>query len=323
MNAFNNLSNEEYTEEFNRVRDEGKVEFITFHPSYSYEEFIEGITVDTESESLKSGNLGYVLKEGIFKKICKRALAAVIGMSINEANEKKWIKVYNEYLTRKDEADFTDATKFVLIIDEINRGDMAKIFGELITLLETDKRLKAENELIVTLPASGDFFGVPPNIYIIATMNTADRSIALLDVALRRRFGFIEMNPDYEVLEKECIAKNKDNLEKEGIYELMVNSKESIKIINERISGDKAIGRDRQIGHSFFFNVSSKTELLLVWKYEILPLLEEYCYSNYTKINNILFEKEDTKWINEAEGIKYLNIDNLDKMIKEINESRK
>ena len=121
MNAFNNLSNEEYTEEFNRVRDEGKVEFITFHPSYSYEEFIEGITVDTESESLKSGNLGYVLKEGIFKKICKRALAAVIGMSINEANEKKWIKVYNEYLTRKDEADFTDATKFVLIIDEINR----------------------------------------------------------------------------------------------------------------------------------------------------------------------------------------------------------
>jgi len=103
----------------------------------------------------------------------------------------------------------------------------------------------------------------------------------------------------------------------------MVNSKESIKIINERISGDKAIGRDRQIGHSFFFNVSSKTELLLVWKYEILPLLEEYCYSKYTKINNILFEKEDTKWINEAEGIKYLNIDNLDKMIKEINESRK
>jgi len=302
-------------EKFKGYRKKGRVEFITFHPSYSYEEFIEGITVETKGENMPCEKLQYNLKPGIFKNLCKRALAAAIGLSQDDADKKTWREVYQEY-RRKETVDFENAPKYVLIIDEINRGDMAKIFGELITLLESDKRIGGENELIVKLPNSNDSFGVPPNLYIIATMNTADRSIALLDIALRRRFGFIEMKPDFNILKIQHIEENKDEFES-GVYDLLIKSMNAIQKINQKICSDQSIGRDRQVGHSFLFKVYTISDLLLVWKHEILPLLEEYCYSDYKKINRILFNKDsDTKWISESEGIR--DIDNLNEMLEAI-----
>ena len=177
--------------------------------------------------------------------------------------------------------------------------------------------MRQSSELIVRLPASGDSFGVPPNLYIIGTMNTADRSIALLDVALRRRFGFIEMNPDFTILMKEHIERNKIALEGNQVYDLLVKSSEAIQRINKRLCADKTIGRDRQIGHSFLFKVFTIEDLLLVWKHEIFPLLEEYCYSDYKKINYLLFNKDgDTEWISELEGIK--EIQDISKMVQTI-----
>jgi len=309
---------EEISEEYAKLSNEGRIEFITFHPSYSYEEFIEGITVEIEEENKPSEKVNYVLKPGIFKKLCKRALGAAIGLDSEETKSKSWREIYLEY---RDQApiDFDDAPKFVLIIDEINRGDIAKIFGELITLVEADKRIGANNELIATLPTSGDPFGVPKNLYIIATMNTADRSIALLDVALRRRFGFIEMNPDFDVLLEEHVEKNRDLLSSNGVYDLLSKSVVSAKKINEKICEDKSIGRDKQIGHSFLFKVFTINDLVIVWRYEIFPLLEEYCYSDYTKINRMLFGKDaDTEWISESDGIKKIDKNNINKMLEEI-----
>jgi len=297
-----------------------RIQFVTFHPSYSYEEFIEGITVKPPEEKDEDTNLQYKMEEGIFKVMCKRALASAIESTSDQnepgqAEEEKWKEVYESYLG-KEKVDFDSAPKYVLIIDEINRGDMAKIFGELITLLEVDKRLGQENEITVTLPYSKDTFGVPPNLYIVATMNTADRSIALVDVALRRRFGFIEKNPDFEVLRREHLEKKKERLEK-GVYELLDKSIQAVGKINGEICQEKTIGRDKQIGHSFFFKVFTQEDLRLVWKYEILPLLEEYCYSNYGRINHMLFGKDsDSKWISESGGIGA--IDDLNEMLEAI-----
>jgi len=302
---------------YEKLRDQGRIEFITFHPAYSYEEFIEGITVAVEADGVPCNDIQYKLKPGLFKELCKRSLAAAVGES---SDGKKWKEIYQKYCEMKKEKvsiDFENAPKYVLIIDEINRGDIAKIFGELITLLEADKRIGGDNEIIVKLPLSEEPFGVPPNVYIIGTMNTADRSIALLDVALRRRFGFVEMNPDFDVLEKEHIEKNKEELQKNKVYDLLKKSAEAIKSLNERLCDDKAIGRDRQIGQSFLFKVLTIEDLDLVWKHEILPLMEEYCYGDYQKINKLLFGKdEDSKWISTSSGIKLA--DDLDGMLNSI-----
>lgn len=304
---------------FEKYLSEKRIEFVTFHPSYSYEEFIEGITVETSEEGITTDTLRYKLKPGIFKNMCKRALGNAIGVLAEKIEEMSWKEVYTSYLDRVSPGngiDFESASRYVLIIDEINRGDMAKIFGELITLLEADKRLGQENEITVTLPYSNERFGVPPNLYIIGTMNTADRSIALVDVALRRRFGFVEMNPDFEVLRKEHLEENRRRLG-EGVYDLLERSIKAVEKINQEICQDRTIGRDKQIGHSFFFRVFTRSELIQVWRHEILPLLEEYCYGDYRKINRILFAKDsDTLWISESGGIG--DIDNLEKMLQEI-----
>jgi len=310
---------EKLSEEYEKLSNEGRIEFITFHPSYSYEEFIEGITVEIEEENKPSEKINYVLKPGIFKELCKRALGAAIGLELEEVKTKTWKEVYEEYKNQKNTVDFDTAPKFVLIIDEINRGDIAKIFGELITLVEADKRIGASNELTAILPALGDRFGVPKNLYIIATMNTADRSIALLDVALRRRFGFIEMNPNFNLLKEEHLNKNESKLKKSGVYDLLEKSIRAIEKINKKICTDPSIGRDRQIGHSFLFKVLTLDDLVFVWRYEIFPLLEEYCYGDYTKINRMLFDKDsDTEWISESEGIKNIDKNNVSKMLEEI-----
>ncbi|MHA1921314.1 MAG: McrB family protein [Promethearchaeota archaeon] len=329
------LNQEEISERYNEYRKEGRIEFITFHPSYSYEEFVEGITVDTGTNKGEevSNEIRYIRKWGIFKKICTFALASAIDEKIDESKESwndQWGTIYGKYLEMKEGKSreevnneiWANAEKYVLIIDEINRGDISKIFGELVTLLEKDKRLAQENEIVVQLPYSNDEFGVPPNLYIIGTMNTADRSITLLDVALRRRFGFVEMAPDFDILVSEHLEKNREELEKNNVYQHLKNSIEAVsEKVNKRIIED--LGRDKQIGHSFFFKVKNQKDLMMVWQYEILPLLEEYHYCDYDKILGTIGLKKDNPYFNKEIGIKgFEKINELEDFLNEILEKQ-
>lgn len=175
-----------------------------------------------------------------------------------------------------------EATKkpFVLIIDEINRGNISQIFGELITLIEEDKRLGKEEALEATLPYSKEKFGVPPNLYIIGTMNTADRSVEALDAALRRRFCFEEVPPNPELIATAGKLKANDGiLDNIDLPHLLVT-------INMRI--EKLLDKDHQIGHSYFMDVTSLEELQRAFQYKIIPLLQEYFFGDYGKIGLVL-----------------------------------
>lgn len=311
------MNQDEISKKYKEYEKAGIISFVTFHPSYCYEEFIEGITVDLRETINSNPEVIYRLKPGIFKELCRRAL--VSASSDSEILSLTWKEVFKQYEDHPDEFDFASAQRYVLIIDEINRGDIAKIFGELITLIECDKRLGERNEMVVTLPASGDRFGVPSNLYIIGTMNTADRSIALLDVALRRRFGFLEMNPDFSVLRTKHISKNIKILEENGVKDLLEKSISAIEKINSKLCNDESVGRDKQIGHSFLFKVDTIEDLCLVWKNEIFPLLQEYYYGNYEKINEILFgDYRETQWISKQKGIGRIDEANIESMINAI-----
>ena len=252
---------------------------VTFHPSYSYEDFVEGfrpagrniaallanqmyneielpeeLTEDHKNEIQKLINIykrewknkafqgqpsfnnlsQYVLESGIFKTMCKNAKE-------------------------------NPSTEYILIIDEINRGNISKIFGELISVIEDDKRGKP----VKLVYSKKDLF-VPKNLYIIGTMNTADMSLVQVDTALRRRFGFIELMPDLSLVKNEKYKKILRNLNK--------------KILDEKM-------RDKQIGHSYFMNLKNDEELQFSFKYKIIPLLQDYFYNDYKILADILGKK--------------------------------
>lgn len=284
----------ETTRKFEELRKAGQIHFVTFHPSYSYEEFIEGLTVETngaEHDSLK-----YVLRPGIFKNICTRALLAALGEDWGaELGQLAWKDAFEKFQKAAPIA-WDKAPKFVLVIDEINRGDISKILGELVTLLEVDKRLGADHQIVVKLPNSREDFGVPQNVYVIGTMNTADRSIALLDVALRRRFGFHEISPDLSLVLNTDLNENLQNMKK-GDLELLKMSVDAVEKINESISKDRTLGKDKRIGHSFLFNAKNASDIASAWRNDILPLLEEYCHGSESKLSKLLFDKEEVRFV--------------------------
>jgi 5-methylcytosine-specific restriction protein B len=335
--------------EFDRLRKEGQIEFVTFHQNYSYEDFMVGITPD-----VTAGNLRFDKKEGIFKILNDRAknnwLASInpnerridfehvfnsfFSKLIEEEVEHVEIpmksKGYSFRITKVDldegrikftkhsggtghdllitnikgiyegtldyaleglgvyyyplddklkEYAIANATntnekvnlkKYVLVIDEINRANISKVFGEIITLLEEDKRLGEVNELKVTLPNGEKDFGIPPNLYIIGTMNTADRSIALIDIALRRRFEFIGKYPTYENLEG--------------------NEATLLQKINEAIYEEKK-SADYLIGHAYFMKKQSIEDIL---KSKVIPLLMEY-FAGRTETVSKMFNNTDWK----------------------------
>jgi len=209
-----------------------RTKFITFHQSFGYEDFIEGFRPNEEGQ-IKLAN-------GIFKEVSLEAQ--------KNLNNSKEDPLKNYYL----------------VIDEINRGNISKIFGELITLIEEDKRDKLE----VVLPYSKEAFKIPSNLYIIGTMNSTDKSIALIDIALRRRFTFLKMKP------------NADLIEYSEAKALFIKLNEYIR--------ESHLGEDYQIGHSYFMGIDSDNDLEFVWEYKVKPLLEEYFYGDENSLGEIL-----------------------------------
>ncbi|MCB0739402.1 MAG: AAA family ATPase, partial [Bacteroidetes bacterium] len=332
---------------FDDLVTKGQIQFVTFHQSYSYEDFVEGIKSTVNSE----GQVEYNIVDGIFKKICteagKRTAPSVnfedayelfvdevnskkagtfelkslvqkkpfnvkissLGncvampktedatpMTITKSNLKSYIEtgaikdwktytttigeyIREKYISKSATVD-NSAKNYVLIIDEINRGNISKIFGELITLIEKSKRLGETEALKVKLTYSGaenpEDFGVPNNLFILGTMNSADKSIALVDTALRRRFEFIEYSADQTLLSNNV----------EGI-----NLQELLKTINSRI--EILLNKDHKIGHAYLINVESKNQLCEAFRNRIIPLLEEYFFGDYEKIQLVLGDNSE------------------------------
>ncbi|QOQ88200.1 AAA family ATPase [Campylobacter peloridis] len=366
---------------FDEYVKNGQIVFTTFHQSYGYEEFVEGIKPRIDNEE-NSKEIEYEIKDGIFKELCQKALEnrdsiKNFNFHINKLKEKvkvddnnpekyfelpntkysiqyrngrtfrikfddmsknhkdypvnidnieklyktssideiynsAYVKAILNYLKSQGLEDYKEKDEkanlpYIIIIDEINRGNVSKIFGELITLIEPSKRIGEEEEIKVKLPYSGKDFGVPKNVYIIGTMNTADRSITSLDTALRRRFEFVEMMPDISKLSTNC----------EG-----VNLQELLKAINTRI--EYLLDREKTIGHAFFIGIDNLEKLKNVFQNKIIPLLQEYFYNDYALIDAVLnyngmLEKQDI----DKKYLKNIQEFENDKIIYKFSDSQK
>ncbi|WP_371373442.1 McrB family protein [Thalassotalea aquiviva] len=353
---------EELTQLYKGLFNTGRIRFVTFHQSYGYEEFVEGLSAKTEGDQLS-----YYEKDGVFKAICNEAkgvdsassyikigdmfgsfkvqsisaeiihiikqsgtdlfmprtvidevvdLVQYKSLFIDEVNAEKlralssstdvyFVSGYKtlfkplcaELIARRANKS-TQRKNFVLIIDEINRGNISKIFGELITLIEPSKRLGQSEAIEVTLPYSGDRFSVPDNLYIIGTMNTADRSLALMDTALRRRFDFVEMMPDYSVLRDEGGV---PFTVKSNGFE--VDLALLLQTLNKRISA--LYDREHQLGHAFLMPVvkaivageddKALNELKNCFQNKVIPLLAEYFFEDWQKIRLVLGDNQKNK----------------------------
>ena len=237
---------------FDEHRAAGRIEMVTFTQNTTYEDFVEGIRpvlVDGAGRAAAAADehgdgreVRYELSRGVFRRIAER--------SVLDSN-----------------------ARYVLIIDEINRGNVARIFGELITLIEESKRIGGDDEAWVTLPGSRATFGVPANLHVVGTMNTADRSIALLDTALRRRFVFEEMMPDPT---HPGVSTDADG----------VDCRELLAAMNRRIA--VLLDREHQIGHTYFLGVDKLPGLGSTFRTRIVPLLQEYFYDDWEKIRAVL-----------------------------------
>lgn len=274
LDTLKNMNHSKIMEIYHELEQEGRIGFTTFHQSYGYEDFIEGIrpvldkektdaqNQSEEQKSEKSRNLEYTMEAGVFKAFCEKA----------EKSKKP----------------------YVFIIDEINRGNISRIFGELITLIEESKRKGEADERSVILPYSGLPFSVPSNVYIIGTMNTADRSIALLDTALRRRFSFVEMMPDTDVLKdiKIEVPEMPDTVDKKA-GKSTIDIQKLLEIINQRI--EVLYDREHTIGHAYFCGLKKTATLdglKNVFKKSVLPLLQEYFFDDYEKIAMVLGDNQ-------------------------------
>lgn len=230
-----------------------RYDFITFHQSFVYEDFIEGIrpvcdydNVQENEQSADRANIKYSIQDGVFKRLCNKATA----------NPHK---------------------QYALFIDEINRGNIAEIFGELISLIETDKRKGEYCELETILPYSKRPFSVPSNLDIIGTMNSADKSISGIDIALRRRFEFTNRPCDYESLAETIISNgiNPHNIDGVDVIKLL-------KILNARL--ELLLDENHIVGHSYFIKVKNISEIIIIIKNKIIPLLEEFFFDDLQKI---------------------------------------
>ena len=242
---------------FERFLSESKADrryaFVTFHQSFSYEDFIEGIRPSYIKEN---NSIDYSPKDGVFKEICKIA---------SKHPEKE----------------------YAVFIDEINRGNISEIFGELISLIEIDKRKDMENELSATLPYSKEIFVVPRNLNIFGTMNSADRSVGTIDIALRRRFKFVPMTPYAKAISNELTLNHINPHNVDGIDVIKL-----FETINSRI--ELLLDRNHLLGHAMFMSISNGGDVIRIVRDKIVPLMEEYFFNDLQKIQLIFNDLDES-----------------------------
>lgn len=297
------------------LNPDDRIKMVTFHPSFSYEDFIEGYTVSDNGDGAE-GESGspFKLKDDMFKEFCERAKRAY----------KEWLEAGKP----------GSLPSYLFLVDEINRGNLAKIFGELITLIEKSKRGRPTE-----LAHSGAEFTVPPNVYLIGTMNTADQSIALVDAALRRRFATIPVPLNYEVLydhkaypfDSRQEAYDLVQTGRSGFDPLLASSVLALKVINLKIIHDSNLDRGKRIGHSYLLpeawqqpGMREERALTDVWRYDILPLLEEYYFGEFSRLMQDIFDTDQSPLFDErTQDIGDFDLDTLKRSLIDLVEQNR